>query len=182
MRWAAITRPESAVWGGALAAKEYGEEVLLVGKPEVVANVLKEKGLSDVKGITIMPANDLVDMHDDPATVLRHKPDSSMAVAFKLLKAGGGRRAGFRGQHRRTAHRRNAVRRPHQGHPTRCTGTGYAVRERSGHAVRCGCKHRMHRRNAAPVRVPRFAVCGEDKRCRQAACRPCQQRHGGYQG
>ena len=71
--------PESAVWGGALAAKEYGEEVLLVGKPEVVANVLKEKGLSDVKGITIMPANDLVDMHDDPATVLRRKPDSSMA-------------------------------------------------------------------------------------------------------
>lgn len=44
--------PESAVWGGALAAKEYGEEVLLVGKPEVVANVLKEKGLSDVKGLT----------------------------------------------------------------------------------------------------------------------------------
>ena len=82
--------PESAVWGGALAAKEYSEEVLLVGKPEVVANVLKEKGLSDVKGITIMPANDLVDMHDDPATVLRRKPDSSMAVAFKLLKAGEG--------------------------------------------------------------------------------------------
>ena len=82
--------PESAVWGGALAAKEYGEEVLLVGKPEVVANVLKEKGLSEVKGITIMPANDLVDMHDDPATVLRRKPDSSMAVAFKLLKAGEG--------------------------------------------------------------------------------------------
>ena len=43
--------PESAVWGGALAAKEYGEEVLLVGKPEVVANVLKEKGLSEVKGM-----------------------------------------------------------------------------------------------------------------------------------
>ena len=37
-----------------------------------------------------MPANDLVDMHDDPATVLRRKPDSSMAVAFKLLKAGEG--------------------------------------------------------------------------------------------
>ena len=82
--------PESAVWGGALAAKEYGEEVLLVGKPEIVANVLKEKGLSDVKGLTIMPENDLVDMHDDPATVLRRKPDSSMAVAFKLLKAGEG--------------------------------------------------------------------------------------------
>ncbi len=82
--------PESAVWGGALAAREYGEEVLLVGRPETVEAVLKEKGLQDTQGVTIMPASDLVDMHDDPATVLRKKPDSSMAVAFKLLKAGEG--------------------------------------------------------------------------------------------
>ena len=82
--------PESAVWGGALAAKEYGEEVLLVGRSETVEAVLKEKGLQDTQGVTIMPASDLVDMHDDPATVLRKKPDSSMAVAFKLLKAGEG--------------------------------------------------------------------------------------------
>ena len=74
-------------------SKDYGALSLAVqyyAEPEIVANVLKEKGLSDVKGITIMPANDLVDMHDDPATVLRRKPDSSMAVAFKLLKAGEG--------------------------------------------------------------------------------------------
>ena len=82
--------PESAVWGGALAAREYGEEVLLVGRSEAVEAVLKEKGLQDTQGVTIMPASDLVDMHDDPATVLRKKPDSSMAVAFKLLKAGEG--------------------------------------------------------------------------------------------
>lgn len=82
--------PESAVWGGALAAKEYGEEVLLVGDPDKVAAVLKDKGMEHTPGVTIMPASDLVDMHDDPATVLRHKPDSSMAVAFKLLKSGEG--------------------------------------------------------------------------------------------
>ena len=82
--------PESAVCGGALAAREYGEEVLLVGRSETVEAVLKEKGLQDTQGVTIMPASDLVDMHDDPATVLRKKPDSSMAVAFKLLKAGEG--------------------------------------------------------------------------------------------
>ena len=82
--------PESAVWGGALAAREYGEEVLLVGRSETVEAVLKEKGLQDTQGVTIMPASDLVDMHDDPATVLRKKPDSSMAVAFKLLNAGEG--------------------------------------------------------------------------------------------
>ena len=82
--------PESAAWGGALAAKEYGEEVLLVGDPDKVAAVLKDKGMEHTPGVTIMPASDLVDMHDDPATVLRHKPDSSMAVAFKLLKSGEG--------------------------------------------------------------------------------------------
>lgn len=82
--------PESAVWGGALAAKEYGEQVLLVGDPDRVAGILKDKGMESTQGVTIMPASDLVDMHDDPATVLRRKPDSSMAVAFKLLKAGEG--------------------------------------------------------------------------------------------
>ncbi len=82
--------PESAAWGGALAAKEYGEEVLLVGDPDKVAAVLKDKGMEHTPGVAIMPASDLVDMHDDPATVLRHKPDSSMAVAFKLLKSGEG--------------------------------------------------------------------------------------------
>ena len=82
--------PESATWGGALAAKEYGEEVLLVGDPDKVAAVLKDKGMEHTPGVTIMPASDLVDMHDDPATVLRRKPDSSMAVAFKLLKSGEG--------------------------------------------------------------------------------------------
>ena len=82
--------PEPAVWGGALAAKEYGEQVLLVGDPDKVAAVLKDKGMEHTPGVTIMPASDLVDMHDDPATVLRHKPDSSMAVAFKLLKSGEG--------------------------------------------------------------------------------------------
>lgn len=82
--------PESAVWGGALAAKEYGEQVLLVGDPDKIAAILKDKGMEHTPVVTIMPASDLVDMHDDPATVLRRKPDSSMAVAFKLLKSGEG--------------------------------------------------------------------------------------------
>nr|WP_297174707.1 phosphate acyltransferase PlsX [uncultured Agathobaculum sp.] len=82
--------PESAVWGGALAAQEYGEEVLLVGDPDRIMQVLRARGMENTSAVTIMPASDLVDMHDDPATVLRHKPDSSMAVSFKLLKAGEG--------------------------------------------------------------------------------------------
>ncbi|MDY3618579.1 phosphate acyltransferase PlsX [Agathobaculum sp.] len=82
--------PESAVWGGALAAKQFGEEVVLVGREEEVRAVLQQKGMADTPGVSIVNAVDVVDMHDDPATVLRRKPDSSMAVAFKMLKSGEG--------------------------------------------------------------------------------------------
>ena len=82
--------PEAAVWGGALAARAYGEQVLLVGNPDQITAVLRDKGMDGTAGVDIVPASDLVDMHDDPATVLRKKPDSSMAVAFKLLKGGEG--------------------------------------------------------------------------------------------
>lgn len=82
--------PASAVIGGALAAQEFGEEVKLVGQPETIVDILKARGMEKLPNLDIMPASDVVDMHDDPATVLRKKPDSSMAVAFKLLKAGEG--------------------------------------------------------------------------------------------
>ena len=82
--------PDVTVRGAALAAKEYGEDILLVGQPEAITSVLRAHGMENTEHLTIMPASDLVDMHDDPATVLRRKPDSSMAVAFKLLKAGEG--------------------------------------------------------------------------------------------
>jgi len=82
--------PESAVTGSAMAARELGVEILLVGQPKAVKSILAKKGFEDAPGVTIYPAEDLVDMHDDPATVLRKKPESSMAVAFKLLKSGEG--------------------------------------------------------------------------------------------
>ena len=74
--------PESAVVGGALAAKEYGEQVVLVGRQQTVEEILQKRGLAGTAGLSIVQADDLVDMHDDPATVLRKKPDSPMAVAF----------------------------------------------------------------------------------------------------
>ncbi len=82
--------PESAVAGGVMAARELGAEVLLVGQAKAINTIIAKKGLEGTPGVSIQPAGDLVDMHDDPSTVLRKKPDSSMAVAFKLLKAGEG--------------------------------------------------------------------------------------------
>lgn len=82
--------PEVTVTGSILAARKYGQEILLVGQPERIAEVIQKRNLDKPDNVTIRPASDLVDMHDDPATVLRRKPESSMAVAFKMLKSGEG--------------------------------------------------------------------------------------------
>ena len=70
--------PDVTVRGAALAAKEYGEDILLVGQPEAITAVLRAHGLENTEHLTIMPASDIVDMHDDPATVLRRKPELRM--------------------------------------------------------------------------------------------------------
>ena len=49
---------------------------------------MKAHQAEDTAGIEILHAPDLVDMHDDPATVLRAKPQSSMAMALDLVKKG----------------------------------------------------------------------------------------------
>lgn len=80
--------PLAPIKGGVMAAKAYGEEILLVGPEDTIRGILKEQGAENTPGITIVHAPDVVDMHDDPATVLRQKPKSSMAVALKLVKDG----------------------------------------------------------------------------------------------
>ena len=80
--------PLAPIQGGVLAAKAYGEEIVLVGPEERIRSILKEQGAENTPGISIVHAPDVVDMHDDPATVLRQKPESSMAVALKLVKNG----------------------------------------------------------------------------------------------
>lgn len=82
--------PEAIVRGAVLAAKEYGEEIVLVGQEDRIRAVLKAGGSENTPGLSVVHAPDLVDMHDDPATVLRKKPESSMAVALKMVQKGEG--------------------------------------------------------------------------------------------
>ena len=52
---------------------------------------LKDQGIETLpKGVEIANADDVVDMHDDPATVVKKKKDSSMVVGLTMLKEGGG--------------------------------------------------------------------------------------------
>lgn len=82
--------PEAAVCGGILAAKAYDEDIILVGDEKQILQILAAKGTEPDARLSVVNAAQTVSMHDDPATVLRSKPDSSMAVALKLLKGGEG--------------------------------------------------------------------------------------------
>ena len=75
--------PKAAALGAIRAAQELGMEVVLVGRGEAILQCLKENGVETLpKGVEIANAEDVVDMHDDPATVIRARKDSSMVVGL----------------------------------------------------------------------------------------------------
>lgn len=83
--------PHAPVRGALQAVKEYGIEVILVGKGEEILSVLHEDGVSDLPaGVEISHAGQVVEMCDNPATAFKEKKDSSLTVGLNLLKDGVG--------------------------------------------------------------------------------------------
>ena len=83
--------PLAFLEGGFRAAQELGIEVILVGRVEELLKLMKDKGIETLpSGVELMDAEQVVDMHDDPATVVRTKKESSMVKGLKLLADGGG--------------------------------------------------------------------------------------------
>ena len=83
--------PLAPVMGAIDAAKDFGAQITLVGRGAEILNVLKENGINDLPaGITIADAEDVVDMHDDPANVCRKKKNSSMVVGLRMLSEDNG--------------------------------------------------------------------------------------------
>ena len=83
--------PLAPVMGAVDAVKDFGAEVTLVGRGEEILKVLHDNGIADLpQGITIVNADEVVDMHDDPANVIRKKKDSSMVVGLRMLSENGG--------------------------------------------------------------------------------------------
>ena len=81
--------PEAPVLGAIQAVKAYGMEVTLVGRGESILEVMRRHGISDLPaGMEIAGADDVVDMHDDPATVVRKRKNSSMMIGLKMLSDG----------------------------------------------------------------------------------------------
>ncbi|MCR4607348.1 MAG: phosphate acyltransferase PlsX [Oscillospiraceae bacterium] len=79
--------PEEIVKGAVRARDELDVGIILVGKKEVISALL---GDTEMKGIEIVDARDVISMEDDPSTATRRKKDSSMAVALNLLKEDSG--------------------------------------------------------------------------------------------
>ena len=78
--------PQAPVMGAVAAAKDFGAQITLVGRGQEILDVLKSNGIENLpEGIEIAHADDVVDMHDDPAEAVRKKKNSSMMVGLKML-------------------------------------------------------------------------------------------------
>jgi glycerol-3-phosphate acyltransferase PlsX len=83
--------PQAPVLGAVAAAKDFGANITLVGKGDEILSVLRNAGIEDLPdGIEISHADDVVDMHDDPATVIHKRKNSSMVLGLKMLADGQG--------------------------------------------------------------------------------------------
>lgn len=83
--------PEAPVMGAVQAAKDFGAQITLVGKGNEILEVLRKHNIENLpEGIEIANADEVVDMHDDPANVIRKKKNSSMVIGLKMVAEGEG--------------------------------------------------------------------------------------------
>ena len=76
--------PLEIIKGCADSVTEFGINVILTGKEEIIRNTAKENNIS-LDGIEIANCEEVITMEDPADAVLKTKKDSSMAVGLKLL-------------------------------------------------------------------------------------------------
>ena len=79
--------PEATVQGAVCAARDFGVTVQLVGQPDAIETQL---ALHDTAGLDlpVVAASEEIRMDESPASAVKNKKDSSMAVGLRLLKNG----------------------------------------------------------------------------------------------
>ena len=83
--------PQAPVLGAIEAAKAFGTQITLVGRGEAILEVMRKNGIDTLpEGMEIANADDVVDMHDDPGSVIHKRKNSSMVVGLKMLAEGSG--------------------------------------------------------------------------------------------
>ncbi|RME50233.1 MAG: phosphate acyltransferase PlsX [Caldilineae bacterium] len=79
--------PEATVHGAVWAARDFGLEVELVGKPDVIEAELAKHNTEGLR-LPILPASEVIEMEDAPAEAVRSKKDASMNVGIRQVKEG----------------------------------------------------------------------------------------------
>ena len=79
--------PAHEIAGAIMAARQWQIPVVLVGQAEAIEKELANHVIQGLD-IRIEQASEVVGMHDSPSDALRKKKDSSIRVAFNLVKQG----------------------------------------------------------------------------------------------
>lgn len=83
--------PLAPVMGAVQAAKDFGAQIVLIGRGEQILQALREKGIDTLPdGVEVVHADEVVDVHEDPAAAVRKKKNSSMMLGLKMLADGAG--------------------------------------------------------------------------------------------
>ena len=78
--------PSEVIKGAVEAINGYtGFDVVLIGKEEVINERLSEYTF-DASRITVVDAREVITCEEEPTIAIKRKPDSSLCVAFKMLK------------------------------------------------------------------------------------------------
>lgn len=79
--------PAVTVEGAVMAAREFGVPIILVGRETVIRQELSKHETSGLP-LSVVQADEIIDMEDKPSEVVRGKPNSCMHVGMRLVKAG----------------------------------------------------------------------------------------------
>jgi glycerol-3-phosphate acyltransferase PlsX len=79
--------PVPDVAGAVMAAREWGDEIILVGREEAVQKELAKFDTTGLK-LRVVHAAEVIEMEDEPAWAAREKKNSSMHVGMTLVRDG----------------------------------------------------------------------------------------------
>ncbi len=81
--------PLEVVRGAYLASQEYSANFILVGDASRIKQIAESENM-DLRRFDVVDAPIVIEMDDDPISVVRQKSDSSMSVALRMLAEGKG--------------------------------------------------------------------------------------------
>ncbi len=81
--------PLEIIKGSVDAHNEYGVDITFVGQEEII-KAAAEKNDIDISSYEIINASEVIATDEDPSSVLKKKPDSSISVGLKRLSEGEG--------------------------------------------------------------------------------------------